>query len=196
MSAIKPIRMEIGPISMGSSGLSISVGKNLISIAISLGKKKKIKTWSFDGIGNYIGFHISPSLSACIQNFRQHSSPSFPLYSLSIFIHFYSIQTNTKDKRRSFIIASHKIGQSIIAQSEDSQHNTFTRSCSPAQNGKSQPFCVCVCVCTLVRAIEKPKYASEEENFHIVPIAGDEEDEEEEGKKKKHGKNNHNKYVI
>lgn len=45
-------------------------------------------------------------------------------------------------------------------------------------------LCVCVCVCTLVRAIEKPKYASEEENFHIVPIAGDEEeDEEEEGKK-------------
>jgi hypothetical protein len=45
---------------------------------------------------------------------------------------------------------------------------------------------VCVCVCTLVRAIEKLKYASEEENFHIVPIAGDEEeeDEEEEGKKK------------
>jgi hypothetical protein len=39
-----------------------------------------------------------------------------------------------------------------------------------------------------VRAIEKLKYASEEENFHIVPIAGDEEDEEEEGKKKNTGK--------
>ena len=198
MSAIKPIRMEIGPISMGSSGLYISVGKNLISIAISLSKKKKKKNdlllWRHRQL--YRLPH-QPVLVGMHSEF-QTTFLTFPFYSLSIFIHFYSIlQTNTKDKRRSFIIASRKIGQSIIAQSEDSQHNTFTRSFSPTQNGKSQPLCVYTCAMsdrkTKIRLggrkLSHRPYSRRRRRWRRTTTTTKK-------KKKKHGKNNHNKYVI